>query len=857
LQAFWSEISRAVSQLLIFLFHLLSIDTTLRISHQAAFLFPSQILKGGESTMSYLDSTRIRFSTSLLVALFLLCTSGAALGQSISGESAATAVSDNSPTVTASSIGSGLRFTAPNSVSKLRLEVYTDAGQKVFDSKWRAGNLLDWAVQGSSGAQLLDGSYMIVVSANSVSGQASQRTGALQLSAGVVTLKSLASAELNSTQRQSLTSADATASISILQPGEINAAATVAHNGTDAQVSRTRGALTFRLGDFFSGTDREQMTLTEEGRLGIGTSTPQATLDVAGDVRASGTISAQKIEFPDGTVQTTAVKENANAGGNTNNITGTGTQNQVAKWIDNADQLGNSAITEVGGNVGITNTNPSYRLSVGPNYGPGLAFAAMTVSKGAGQSVSALIGPSFGLGAEVGWDNTGTRGFVNVVGGPLAFMNNFSEKMRIQPNGFVGVGTNAPAFNLDVAGVINGTQYNLGGVKFLSAPGNNTFVGVNSGQANTGTNNSFFGNNAGASNTTGSFNTFSGTSAGLLNTTGEDNSFFGANAGLNNTSGRQNTFIGALAGQGNSTGIQNAFFGTFAGQTNTASFNSFFGAGAGASNIAGTQNAFFGYVAGLNNIASFNSFFGAGAGTGNMIGNNNAFFGNSAGVANTSGSSNTFVGNDAGSNNTTGSSNIAIGDSAGDNLTTGNNNIDIGNSGIAGESDTIRIGSTGTHLFTYVSGIFGSPVAGGAPVFVDPTGKLGTVPSARRYKQDIHNMGSSSSRLMQLRPVTYLYRPEMVPGADRTLQYGLIAEEVEKVYPEMVQHTADGQVLTVRYNMLNTMLLNEVQKQQQVIHTQTQQINELEQRLRRLEAAVTARPRAKRRSTTNRIRPLQ
>lgn len=840
---------------------------------------------------------------------------------------------------------------------------------------------------------------MIVVSANSVSGRTSQRTGSLQLSAGVVSLKRLEKSELNITQRQSLSADESADSISIVQPGEVKAAAMVAHDGTEAQVSRTRGALTFRLGDFFSGADKEQMRLTEDGKLGIGTSNPQATLDVVGDVRASGTITAQKIEFPDGTVQTTAVRENANAGGNTNNITGTGTQNQVAKWVDNAGALGDSAITEVGGNVGIANTAPSYRLSVGPNYGAGLSFAAMTVSKGAGQSVSMLVGPSYGLGAELGWDNAGARGFVNVVGGPLAFMNNFSEKMRIDQNGFVGIGTTTPGFPLDVLGTINAMQYNLNGLSFLRAPGTNTFVGTSAGAGNTtgsgnsffgfnagvanmtgsgnsffgtsagqlntadsntfigfnaggsntsGFSNSFLGRNAGFSNTTASINTFVGYNAGLSNTTGTFNSFFGATAGVantatsnsffgalagaSNTSGGGNSFFGRDAGASNTTGGSNAFFGLSAGRSNTtASFNSFFGASAGGQNTTGAGNSFFGTFAGNDNVSGdFNSFFGASAGGDNTTGESNAFFGNgsgfsnttasnnsffgtsagnmnttgaantfvgkAAGVLNTTGGSNAFFGTDAGFNNKTGTGNtfvgrsagqantagvgnIVIGHQAGGNLVTGSNNIYVANAGGTDpESGTIRIGSALTHNAAYIEGIFNSPVPGGIPVFVDPTGKLGTAPSSRRFKQDIHNMGSLSSRLMQLRPVTYLYRPEMVPGADHTLQYGLIAEEVEKVYPEMVQHTADGQVLTVRYQMLNSMLLNEVQKQQQVIQsqqqllqtqtqknatqeqritTQEQQISDLEQRLRRLETAVTARPKARRRSTQNRVRSGQ
>ena len=134
-----------------------------------------------------------------------------------------------------------------------------------------------------------------------------------------------------------------------------------------------------------------------------------------------------------------------------------------------------------------------------------------------------------------------------------------------------------------------------------------------------------------------------------------------------------------------------------------------------------------------------------------------------------------------------------------------------------------------------------------APVLVDSTGHLGTMTSSLRFKEQIADMGDSTTALMKLRPVTFLYKPEYAKG-DRTLQYGLIAEEVAKVYPELVAYDKDGQPYTVRYQYLSTMLLNEVQKQYrraeaqaELIKAQQQEIADLKQQLQLQNAALQER----------------
>jgi hypothetical protein len=217
--------------------------------------------------------------------------------------------------------------------------------------------------------------------------------------------------------------------------------------------------------------------------------------------------------------------------------------------------------------------------------------------------------------------------------------------------------------------------------------------------------------------------------------------------------------------------------------------------------------------------------------TANTTGARNTGAGVHALSKNTTGQSNAAVGVNAMFNNTTGSNNIALGASSGLNLTVGNNNIDIGNIGVAGESGTIRIGTQGTHTKAFVGGIFGSMVTGDA-VVVSNTGQLGIVVSSARFKHDIRDMGEAGSKLLKLRPVTFRYNNDPT----NAVQYGLVAEEVAKVYPDLVSYGSDGKVQSVHYHELVPMLLNEIQKL-------SAKVAEDEQRISALERTLTARDR--------------
>jgi hypothetical protein len=177
-----------------------------------------------------------------------------------------------------------------------------------------------------------------------------------------------------------------------------------------------------------------------------------------------------------------------------------------------------------------------------------------------------------------------------------------------------------------------------------------------------------------------------------------------------------------------------------------------------------------------------------------------------------------------------------VGYHGGISLTTGSNNIDIGSPGVKAESGVIRIGTvTGTNSTqsaAYIAGIYGVKTAtAGTAVVIDSSGQLGTVSSSIRYKEDIQPMAGASERLLQLRPVKFRYKKADASG-EKPIQYGLIAENVAEVYPELVvRDAATGRIDGVRYDELAPMLLNEVQQQQQKIATQAAQLRDVLQQL--------------------------
>jgi hypothetical protein len=316
--------------------------------------------------------------------------------------------------------------------------------------------------------------------------------------------------------------------------------------------------------------------------------------------------------------------------------------------------------------------------------------------------------------------------------------------------------------------------------------------------------NTILGDDALISNTTGGDNTATGIKALQFNTTGYENTATGSFALMNNTQGLSNTAVGNDALYGNTIGDYNTATGDGALQANTTGEqNTAIGLQALGSNTKGASNTGAGYQALWNNIH---------------------------------GSNNTADGFRALFNNTSGSFNIALGYQAGQNLTTGNNNIDIGAFGVAGESNTIRIGKQPTQSATFIAGISGATVPTGVAVIVDSNGQLGTLVSSERFKEAIQPMDTASEAILALQPVTFRYKhnldPEGIP------QFGLVAEDVEKVNPDLVARDNEGKPYTVRYEAVNAMLLNEFLKEHQMVQELKKQVAELTAGLQKVSAQL-------------------
>jgi hypothetical protein len=412
-------------------------------------------------------------------------------------------------------------------------------------------------------------------------------------------------------------------------------------------------------------------------------------------------------------------------------------------------------------------------------------------------------------------------------------------------------------------GALNNLNTNNGGgntalgdfaLQTLTAGSNNTGVGAEALFSNTGEFNTAVGASALQNNTSADFNTAVGDVALLSNTSGGSNTAIGASALQNNITGSANTATGVSAlanntANGNTATGYQALTANTSGNSNTAD-----GTSALARNTTGSDNtatgiaALFANTTGNNNTANGvdalfnNTSGGANTATGlnallantggnnntgdgvdslqsNTTGNNNTASGAFALNRNTTGSGNTAQGNTALNKNTTGSNNTALGFLAGQNLTTGSNNVDIGANvvGAASEANTIRIGKQGTQKATFVAGISGVPVTG-STVVVNASGKLGVATSSARFKQAIKPLDKASETILALKPVSFRYKSEIDP--EGIPQFGLIAEEVEKVNPDLVGRDENGEVNTVRYEAVNAMLLNEFLKE----HSEVQQL---------------------------------
>jgi hypothetical protein len=363
------------------------------------------------------------------------------------------------------------------------------------------------------------------------------------------------------------------------------------------------------------------------------------------------------------------------------------------------------------------------------------------------------------------------------------------------------------------------------------------------------------------SNTIGGQNTASGARSLFNNLDGHENTATGYQSLFSNTIGGQNTATGTLSLFSNVNGSGNTADGYQALARNIGHFNTAVGAqalqrstigvtntaiGAGAltHNTTGSENTAIGGIALEDNtIGSGNTAIGQVACDNNRTGGENTAIGHLALYFNTSGSYNTAVGTGA-LGFDTGSGNIVLGYSAGQNLIDGNDNIYISNPGVLAEDTTIRIGNVvawtdvfavphPAHTATYIAGISGTAVVGDA-VVVDGNGQLGTATSAARFKKEIKPMDKASEAILALKPVSFQYKSD----SKGTPQFGLIAEEVAKVNPDLVVRDRKGEIYSVRYEAVNAMLLNEFLKARRQIDVQQKQIEALTAGLQKVSAQL-------------------
>jgi hypothetical protein len=322
------------------------------------------------------------------------------------------------------------------------------------------------------------------------------------------------------------------------------------------------------------------------------------------------------------------------------------------------------------------------------------------------------------------------------------------------------------------------------------------------------------GNTAGGTftlnNTTGVFNTGFGYQSLLYSTTANDNAAFGAWSQSRIIGGR-NTAVGAYALHGSNIPSNNT------GHDNTAlGYSTLYNTSTGSNNAA---------------VGGFKALYL------NTTGSHNTASGTFALYSNTTGNYNSAYGFQTLKALSIGAGNLALGKNAGVNLTQGYNNIYLVAPGAKKENGVIKIGNSNNHKRAYIAGIRGVKTnqSNAVQVVIDSNGQLGTINSSARFKKDIHDMADASRKLMQLRPVTYHYKDSDGNG-ENPIEYGLIAEEVEKIYPDLVAHDAEGKVETVQYRKLIPMLLNELQSQNQLMQQQAKEIAALRVQVQKVDS---------------------
>jgi hypothetical protein len=480
---------------------------------------------------------------------------------------------------------------------------------------------------------------------------------------------------------------------------------------------------------------------------------------------------------------------------------------QIASWNGSAwdcgaDQDSGGDITAITTSGGLTGGGSSGAVSLGVDAAQiqsrvGGACAAGTALRSIAQSGTVACGTTTPSGTAGGALKGGyPNPELDVAGGPC-------------PNGQALTNVAANASLTCSIGVYYGTS------NLVVAP--EPPASLTSGELNSG-----FGVASLRADTTGSDNSALGAFALRSNSTGSGNSALGAYALYSNVQGGSNTAVGDRAMTSNSIGSLNSALGKEALYLNTAGGdNSALGGLALYSNTTGNYNSAVGVSSLFKNASGYeNAALGYGALRENTNGYGNSAVGVRALNANSSGYENTALGQFALAEVTFGHDNIGVGRNAGLGIATGSYNVDIGSQGIPSDTGTIRIGEGAHQQKTFIAGISGTTTGGAAsPVLVDSSGQLGTTSSSRRFKRDIHRLGRrAAAALMKLRPVSFRYKRGFTDGDSSPLQYGLIAEQVAKVYPSLVVYGKDGRPSAVAYQELPALLLAQAQRQQHRVH---------------------------------------
>lgn len=720
--------------------------------------------------------------------------------------------------ITVAAAGERVRFTAIGAIERMRLEVFDASGSTVFDTGFLPGSVRDWRLADSHGRPLPDGSYTCAVTVRELTGRLSLKQG------GILVQDGLASTALDGGGQTAAIEPEQALTTRASEPGAMTV---IAHDGADGQVTSTEGALTFRTGDLFTGRDKEQVRITPEGKVGIGTKDPRAALDVAGAIRAS-----EGIAFADGSVLTSAgASKGAPSEGIEPAVSGTGTTGRLTKWTDGATgALGDSVVTELSGRIGVATSTPRARLDI--KQSADSFVGGLHLRRAATDDTWALV---------TGADNKLYVGYANSASGADAGGDFTVYPLVLTPTNSVGVGTTAPAAKLHVSGDVNFTGLRteitastpnvVGGLS-----GNSVTEGVIAATIGGG------GRSGEPNRVTDSYGTVGGGQRNAAGNGGLDGGTHATVAGghFNAASGGEATVGGGFSNR--ATGTTSTIGG---GYRNEAS-DIYATVGGGQSNVAsGLESTVPG---GGFNTALGNNSFAAGRGA-QALHNGSFVWADTAddGVASTA--DNQFLiraWGGVGINTNSPRATLGLVGSTGNanffmrSAATTTRGINFGVDGSAPNARLFIAQYNGTtyqdRLVINADGTVSVNVlaaATGTHLCVNGT-KLANCSSSLRYKERVAPFDAGLGLLGRLRPVTFKWK-----GREE-LDLGLIAEEVNQVEPLLVTRDSAGEVQGVKYDQLSIVLINALREQQR-------HIEELRARLSRVERTTQKRRAGRRR----------